>query len=60
MEWKKRVNKKGTFSFFFIFFKFNIQKVLTESNYEATISLTCHEISSRMEKVVMKSTFNRV
>ncbi|XP_066927345.1 conserved oligomeric Golgi complex subunit 4-like [Clytia hemisphaerica] len=37
-----------------------LKKVLTESNYESTISLACHEIAQRMEKVVLKSSFNRL
>lgn len=33
---------------------------LTESNYNALIGIVTTEVASRLEKVVLKSTFNRV
>ncbi|XP_057291059.1 conserved oligomeric Golgi complex subunit 4-like [Hydractinia symbiolongicarpus] len=36
------------------------KKWLTHSNYESAIGITCHELSVRLEKAVMKTTFNRL
>lgn len=33
---------------------------LTESNYNALIGILTSEVTARLEKVVLKSTFNRV
>jgi len=38
----------------------SLKKSLTNSNYESCIGITCFELSLRYEKVVLKSTFNRL
>ena len=37
-----------------------LKEALTTANYESCIGLVCHELATRLEKVVMKSTFNRL
>ena len=36
------------------------QNNLTESNYNALIGIVTTEVTTRLEKVILKSTFNRV
>merc|ERR550534_1055153 len=37
-----------------------MKSALTQSNYESTVSVLCSDVATRLEKVVYKSSFNRL
>ena len=41
-------------------FHFSLQRPLTPANYNALVSLVTTDITTQLEKSVMKSSFNRV
>lgn len=38
----------------------SFKEILTASNYDALVTVVTAEVVARLEKVVLKSTFNRV